>query len=204
MLTCEKLGATVNDEQSNPSDARRFSSKQTKKDYPFDFMYHAAPRSLRRSDRHAAAANFAQLLNHRLHLCDLSSLWIWTPKQSPGSAIQVKVIFHLFGQHKTFLLQWLLIQPRAWPTLCRDSSGPCSLLLYMTQLIQKSKSIYFLTFTRTSILHSKRNFPVYSILNRTAVKLARKKTLNSSIFQLFSTSLSAAWSTASSSLSDQA
>ena len=76
MLTCAKLGATVNDEQSNPSDARRFSSKQTKKDYSFDFMYHAAPRSLRRSDRHAAAANFAQLLNHRLHLCDLSSLWI--------------------------------------------------------------------------------------------------------------------------------
>ena len=123
MLTCAKLGATVNDEQSNPSDARRFSSKQTKKDYSFDFMYHAAPRSLRRSDRHAAAANFAQLLNHRLHLCDLSSLWIWTPKQSPGSAIQV-VILHLFGQHKTFLLQWLLIQPRAWPTLCRDSSVP--------------------------------------------------------------------------------
>ena len=120
-------------------------------------------------DRHAAAANFAQLLNHRLHLCDLSSLWIWTPKQSPGSAIEV-VILHLFGQHETFLLQWLLIQPRAWPTLCRDSSGPCSLLLYMTQLIPKSKSIYFLTFTRTSILHSKRNFPVSSIPKRTAAK----------------------------------
>ena len=68
MLTCAKLGATVNDKQSNPSDTRRFSSKQTKKDYSFDYVS--------RRDRHAAAANFAQLLNHPLHLCDLSSLWM--------------------------------------------------------------------------------------------------------------------------------
>ena len=84
MLTCAKLGATVNEKQSIPSDARRLGSKQTKisllnKCIAQCRNRHTAaivtpPRSSHRRDRHTAAANFAQLLYHPLHLCDRSML----------------------------------------------------------------------------------------------------------------------------------
>ena len=85
MLSCAKLGATVNDKQSSPSDATRLGSKQTKLlnncIAPCRNRHTAAivspPRSSHRRYCHATAANLAQLLNHPLHLCNPSILVIF-------------------------------------------------------------------------------------------------------------------------------
>ena len=140
MLTCAKLGATVNDEQSNPSDMP-------------GGLAPSKPRKIilltlcitPRRDRYAAA-----IVTPPLPI--LPNCWITAytcaiclaygyehPNRVQVQQYRWKSFWIYLASTKHFSSNDLLIQPRAWPTLCRDSSGPCSLLLYMTQLIPKSK-----------------------------------------------------------------
>ena len=134
------------------------------------------PRSSHRHYCHAAAAIFAQLLilNHPLHLSDRSMLVSFLKHPNRVHVQQYRlVILNLFGQHKTFLLQWFAHTAQGVTHFVTRLL--CPMLLYMNAVNTKILTNLFPYLHTDLNLAFKTEFPCFFHPEKNCCQISKKK-----------------------------